>query len=245
MVGVDAKGGESQKSAALENAMRPGVNHVMLQRRAAVELLVLATSTAMFLLLLPSRPLWMNMGLALLALALVGISARETRERFWGSAAGDWRRRQRRSAELVLGLTLPVVVAFGTFAAAGVEPRSVGAMVARLFGPGFFVTFAVFVPWALGQQTLFQFYLLGRLRALLPRASPLVPVVLTGLGYGAVHLPDWEVALLAGAAGILWSFAYQRDRVLLPIAGSHAMLGATYFSWVRGRGLSLALLPAP
>ena len=117
--------------------MRPGVNNVMLQRRAAVELLVLATSTAMFLLLLPSRPLWMNMGLALLALALVGISARETRGRFWGSPAGDWRSRQRRSAELVLGPTLPVVVAFGTFAAAGVEPRSVDAIVARLFGPGF------------------------------------------------------------------------------------------------------------
>jgi hypothetical protein len=100
----------------------------------------------------------MNMGLALLALALVGISARETRGRFWGSPAGDWRSRQRRSAELVLGPTLPVVVAFGTFAAAGVEPRSVDAIVARLFGAGFFVTFAVFVPWALGQQTLFQFY---------------------------------------------------------------------------------------
>jgi hypothetical protein len=121
------------------------------------------------------------MGLALLALALVGISAKETRGRFWGSPAGDWRSRQRRSAELVLGLTLPVVVAFGTFAAAGVEPRSVDAIVARLFGAGFFVTFAVFRPWAVGQQTLFQFYLLGRLRALLPRASPLVPVVLTGL----------------------------------------------------------------
>src|SRR4030095_7701889 len=123
MVGVDAKGGESQKSAALENAMRPGVNHVMLQRRAAVELLVLATSTAM-LLLLPSRPLWMNMGLALLALALVGISARETRERFWGSAAGDWRRRQRRSAELVLGPNLPVVVGFWSVAAAGGVARA-------------------------------------------------------------------------------------------------------------------------
>src|SRR4029434_4960511 len=114
--------------------MRPGVNHVMLQRRAAVELLVLATSTAMFLLLLPSRPLWMNMGLALLALALVGISARETRERFCGSAAGDWRRRQRRSAELVLGLTLPVVVAFGTFAAAGGGARAARARGGRRLG---------------------------------------------------------------------------------------------------------------
>src|SRR4029453_18313408 len=115
--------------------MRPGVNHAMLQRPAATELLVLATSTAMFLLLLPSRPLWMNMGLALLALALVGISAKETRERFWGSPAGVWLSRQRRSAELVLGPTLPVVIAFGTFAAAGVEPRSVDPIVARLFGP--------------------------------------------------------------------------------------------------------------
>src|SRR4030095_14241438 len=111
MVGGDAKGGESQKSAALENAMRPGVNHVMLKRRAAVELLVLATSKAMFLLPLPSRPLWMNMGLALLALALVGISAKETRERFWGSPAGDWRSRQRRSAELVRRPTLPALIA--------------------------------------------------------------------------------------------------------------------------------------
>src|SRR5258708_24797791 len=99
--------------------MQPGVTHVMLQRRAAVELLVLATSTAMFLLLLPSRPLWMNMGLALLALALVGISARETRERFWDSPAGDRRSRPRRSAELVPRLTPPRLIAFGTVAASG------------------------------------------------------------------------------------------------------------------------------
>ena len=39
---------------ASADGMRPGVNHVMLQRRAAVELLVLTTSTAMFLLLQPT-----------------------------------------------------------------------------------------------------------------------------------------------------------------------------------------------
>jgi len=38
---------------------------------------------------------------------------------------------------------------------------------------------------------------------------------------------------------------YQRDRAVLPVALSHAVLGTTYFAWVRGRELSLALLPAP
>jgi membrane protease YdiL (CAAX protease family) len=51
----------------------------------------------------------------------------------------------------------------------------------------------------------------------------------------AVHLPDRELALLTAAAGIVWSWVYQRDRVLMPVALSHALLGTTYFAWVRGR----------
>ncbi len=222
----------------------PDVTRIPLRRRAAIELGVLAGATALFLLLLPNRPLWANVGLALLALALVALSARETRAEFWGPPTADWAWRLRRSSGLVLGLSLPVALAFGAFAAAGVQPRAAGAVLAELFDPGLFATLALFVPWALVQQTLFQFYLLGRLRALLPGALPLIPVVLTGLGYGAVHLPDRELALLTAAAGILWSYAYQRDRVLLPLALSHALLGTTYFAWVRGRALALSLLGA-
>src|SRR5262245_30430795 len=124
-------------------------NHLTLQRRAAIELLVLAASTAIFLLLLPNRPLWLNMALALPALAVVGIAAQETRQRFWSPPAGDWFQRQRRSARLVLVVSLPVMIAFGALAAAGVEPRSPGTLMARLFGPDFFGTLALFGPWAL------------------------------------------------------------------------------------------------
>lgn len=238
--------GRHQLSARTDEA-RPHrvVNRSPLRRQAAVELGTLGASTAPFLILVPDRPLWMDIGLALLALALVGLSARQTHERFWGPLKGGWALRFQRSTRLVLGSSVPVALAFAAYAAAGVEPWSVRAVLGRLFGAGFWGTLGLFVPWALVQQTLFQFYLLGRLRALLSLTSPLVPAVVTGVGYGAVHLPDWELALLTAAAGILWSYAYQRDRVLLPIALSHALLGTTYFAWVRSRELSLALLPAP
>jgi membrane protease YdiL (CAAX protease family) len=221
------------------------MNRSGLRRRAAIELGILGSSTALFFAVMPTRPLEADMALALLALVLVGLSARETRTRFWGPVEPSWSARFRRSSGLVLGLGLPVVLAFGASAALALEQRSAGAVLGRLFGPGFWAVLAPFVPWAVVQQTLFQFYLLGRLRALLPEAAPLVPVVLTGLAYGAVHLPDRELALLTAAAGILWSFSYERDRVLLPVALSHALLGTTYFAWVRGRELPLALLFAP
>jgi membrane protease YdiL (CAAX protease family) len=210
-----------------------------------MELGTLGASTALFLALLPTRPLWSNIALALLALALVGLSAGTTRRCFWDPPEGSWSVRFRRSSALALGWSLPVVLAFGAYAALGIEQRSAGVVLSRLFGPGFWGNLAVFVPWALVQQTLFQFYLLGRVQALLPGAAPLVPVVLTGVAYGAVHLPDRELALLTSVAGTLWCYCYQRDRAVLPVALSHAVLGTTYFAWVRGRELSLALLPAP
>jgi hypothetical protein len=38
-------------------------------------------------------------------------------------------------------------------------------------------------------------------------------------------------------AGVVWSSFYLRDRFLPPIALSHAVLGTTYFYWVRGQDL--------
>lgn len=216
-----------------------------LRRRAAIELGTLGSATTLFLALFPDRPLCNDMALALLALGLVGLSARETRQRFWGPVEESWVVRFCRSSALVLGLGLPVALAFGAHAVMGLHQRSAGAVLSRLFGQGFWGTIAVFVPWALVQQTLFQFYLLGRLLALVPQAAPLIPVVLTGVAYGAVHLPDRELAVLTAAAGIVWSYAYQRDRVLLPVALAHALLGTTYFTWLRGREISLPLLVLP
>lgn len=56
---------------------------------------------------------------------------------------------------------------------------------------------------------------------------------MNGLAYGAVHVPEWDVALVTVAGGVVWSHAFQRDRSVLPIALSHALLGSAYFYWVR------------
>jgi hypothetical protein len=74
-----------------------------------------------------------------------------------------------------------------------------------LLTTGLAASVALYIPWAAVQQTLFQFYLHGRLRALLRSASPLLPCALTGTCYGLVHLPDLRLAALTSGAGIVWS----------------------------------------
>jgi Type II CAAX prenyl endopeptidase Rce1-like len=139
----------------------------------------------------------------------------------WGSGAGV----------VGCGCDLGAGVACSWSALVACEWR---ASIWRLFRPMFFGALVVFLPWALFQQTLFQFYLLGRLRVLLPMASPIMLSLANGVLFGAAHVPEWDQALLTIPAGVAWSYVYCRDRALGPIALSHALLGVTYFYWVRG-----------
>jgi membrane protease YdiL (CAAX protease family) len=66
-----------------------------------------------------------------------------------------------------------------------------------------------------------------------------------GVLFGAVHLPEWDLTLVTVVAGSVWSWYYLRDRYLAPIALSHAVLGTTYFYWVRGRDLVQGWLGTP
>jgi membrane protease YdiL (CAAX protease family) len=43
--------------------------------------------------------------------------------------------------------------------------------------------------------------------------------------------------LLTAIAGTVWSYTYLRDRALVPIAATHAVLGATYYCVFVGRDL--------
>ncbi|MGH7324489.1 MAG: CPBP family intramembrane glutamic endopeptidase [Candidatus Rokuibacteriota bacterium] len=205
-----------------------------IRRRVAVELVALAVLTLGYLVVLPRRPVGLDAGLALFALALVGLTARETRRRIWGPPPGSTRERLRHSATHMLVGTAAVMLLFAV----------VGALAGgcSLLRPTLAVGLVLFVPWALAQQTLFQFYLLGRLRALLPRASPVTLAILNGILYGLVHLPEWDVTLLTMVGGSVWSWYYLRDRCLTPIALSHAALGTVYFSWVRCRDLAVEWL---
>ena len=93
------------------------------------------------------------------------------------------------------------------------------------------------LPWALLQQTLFQFYLLGRLRTVIPTRSPLFAIVLTGISYAMTHLPDLTVALVTSLMGVFWTSMYYRFRMLTPIALSHAVLGTGFCYWIYDRDL--------
>jgi membrane protease YdiL (CAAX protease family) len=209
------------------------------RRRVACELAALALLTPLFLALVPERSIWLNLGLALLAGGLVLGLARDTRERVWTPPVGRAADRFRHSTRHMLYGTLGVCALFA--AAGALIAYDLGgdgdAVLERLARPSMLLALAAFVPWALLQQMLFQFYLLGRLRALLPGAPPAGLAGLNGLLFGAVHLPDWDVALLTIVGGSVWSWYYQRDRCLVPIAISHATLGTAYFYWVRGQDL--------
>ena len=198
-----------------------------------MELATLAIATVVFLAVVPHETVTYVL-LGLLALVGVATQARDIRARFWlapPSAASV--RRWRAWSHMLLVTALPVVC-FLCIA------RHAGRPLLTL---GLGASLALYLPWAAVQQTLFQFYVHGRLRALLPFASPIAASALTAACYGLVHMPDVRLVALTTVAGFVWSHCYQRDRCLAPIAASHALLGATFYGWVQGHGALSALLP--
>lgn len=210
-----------------------------LRRRVATELVVLAALTALFLLLFPRRSLLIDGSLALVALALLAADARFTRRVVWAQfpaavpqGAPRWRR-------CLLALLPPTGVLVFAFLVAGLmlghRQGGWAEAWARVLKPGMVPAMAFYILWALLQQTLFQHYLLGRLRTLLPAPAA---IVLTGTAYGLVHLPDPSLTAITAVAGIFWTWLYNRYRLLTPLAFSHAVLGTSFYYWVYGRDLA-------
>jgi membrane protease YdiL (CAAX protease family) len=209
-----------------------------LRARVALELGALTAASALFLLAVPERPMTVDAGLGVLALAAVALTARDTRDRVWGPPPAPRPERVRRGCrDVALGTATVVVVFAGAaalLASAAGDPRAIPG---RLLQPTLPLALLVFVPWAAVQQTLFQFYLLGRLRALLPGAPPVALAALSGVLFGLVHLPHLDVVAITAIGGAAWSWLYLRDRLLAPLALSHAVLGATHYYWLRGEDL--------
>jgi hypothetical protein len=224
-----------------------------LRLRFAAELGVLSVLTVLFFLLAPKS--WHNSatyaGLALVMFGYIGFTRTVTNERIWGPPESPDFDRVRRCAVSMTLLTLPPVVIFlilgavgrylGVFEAIAHHFGMANYTPAPMFGHSFFIALVLYLPWALLQQTLFQFYLLSRLRGLLPFASPLFLSVLNGVAYGLVHLrtdlASLGVTVVTIIGGIFWSYSYYRDRFVLPIAISHAVLGSTFYYWIYGRDL--------
>lgn len=222
-----------------EQAYPNGMPHppASLRGRIALELLILVCATTIFLMWAPRNNL-LFVGMALIGFALIGFNAAETRDRIWGPPDSPEFDRVRRCFINMTILTLPaVIICF----VGGVIGRQMEwpwlAEAPPMFNLHFLMALLLYLPWALLQQTLFQFYLLGRLRALFPYASPMLLSVFNGIAYGMVHAPQWPVVVVTILGGIFWSYSYHRDRYVLPIAISHAVTGTCFYFWLYGRDL--------
>jgi hypothetical protein len=208
-----------------------------LKRRFLIELLVLGVLTLIFLFVFPQRAVYIDGLLAVLALALIGLNARFTKNSVWAQfpPMSELRTRAKRSYALAGAFTIPVILVFAvTGFALGYREFGWEGAWARVSNWHILVAFLFYLPWALLQQFLFQFYLLGRLLTLLPAS---MAVIATGMAYSFVHLPEVGVALATAPAGIFWTFLYYRDRLLLPLGLSHALLASTFYYWVYGQDL--------
>src|SRR5205823_14590237 len=129
------------------------------------------------------------------------------------------RNRFSQCVKITLWVTAPTVVGFLLVGEIlGYRNGGWTAVTERILNWKILAVFGAYIAWALIQQTLFQFYLLGRLLALFPRAMPLWPVLVTGLGFSLVHLPDIPTTLVTAIAGVVWTLIYCRYRCLLPLA---------------------------
>ncbi|MDA2910332.1 CPBP family glutamic-type intramembrane protease [Nitrospiraceae bacterium AH_259_D15_M11_P09] len=180
--------------------------------------------------------------LALCALGLVGLNARYTREVIWarfprGPSSGGLKQ----CMWATMAITFSVVLVFFIVGIViGYGNGGWKAVVDRVLNWKLLVAICVYLPWALLQQTLFQFYLLGRVRALFPTVHPIGAATLNGVAYALVHLPDLWITMVTAFGGTFWSYMYNQYRLLLPLALSHAVLGSTFYYWAYGRDLAEA-----
>lgn len=216
--------------------------------KVAVELGVIAVLTSVFLVIFPRRNPLVDVALAGFALLCIAVSALYTKRVIWGATpAPVTDNRKRECLSVTLWITVPVALIFLVIGGI-VAYRSGGwpRVRSRILNWRILGAFGWYLPWALMQQTLLQFYLLGRLLALFPKRLLPVPFIITGACFGLVHLPDICTALVTVAAGIVWGLLYYRYRLLLPLAFSHAALGSAFYYGVFGHDLAVewrALLP--
>lgn len=216
------------------------VNVSSLRQKVALELGTLVLLATIFLVFFPRRNPWVDVALAVFALMGIAISAGYTKSVIWAALPPHKAdNRFNDSAKVTLWITGPTALLF--FLIGGIVAyRNAGwpAVVERVFNWKILAVFIPYVGWAFVQQTLFQFYLLGRLLALFPKHQPIWPILITGLSFSLLHLPDVPTALVTAIAGPIWTLIYYRYRCLFPLAVSHAALGTAFYFGICGHDLA-------
>ena len=213
--------------------------------RVILELASIALFAALYLVLLPIRPIYFDAALGLVAVGLIAVDRARSRA-IWAyqpTAQGSARQQSNAATQSVALFTVPVVILFLAIALGTGHARGGWAGAFERAGNWhLLVALVLYFPWALLQQYVFQFFLFGRLLYLLPSA---VAVGITALVFAAVHYPRVPIMAATLIAGTVWALIYRRHRTLLPLAASHALLGATMHYWVLNRDLLAAWLPGP
>ncbi len=210
-----------------------------IRRSVALELAVVAAAALAFVATFRVRPLYVDFALAAAAVGLIALSARRSTALWTTAAPAGAVPRRVRDAWLAsasfTAVALAALAALGAFLGGSATLSSADTPFAeRLANWHVLITIALYFPWALLQQYIFQHYLLARLLQLVP--VPLA-IVLTAGAFSSVHFPRWPVMAVVLVAGAVWSLIYRRWRTLLPLACSHAVLGSALHYWVFGRDL--------
>jgi hypothetical protein len=213
---------------------------MLVRKKVTLELGIIAVLTAIFLFLFPRRSPLVDVALAGFALVCLGLSAGYTNKVVWAASPPPvTENRVKRCLGVTLWVTIPTTALFLSIGMVlGYRDGGWPAVANRVLNWRILAAFGCYLPWALMQQTLFQFYLLGRLLALCPKSQPLPAVIITGLGFSLVHLPDVWTSLVTAVAGVVWTFIYFRYRLLLPLAFSHAALGSGFYYGIFGHDLA-------
>jgi hypothetical protein len=207
-------------------------------RSVILELAAIGAAALVFVATFQVRPPYVDFVLAAAAVALIVLSAARSR-RLWAlarsvdptGARGTWLAALAFTAVALVVLAVTAIIVARATGASALERFSNWHMLAVA---------ALYLPWALLQQYIFQFYWFGRWVQLAP--VPLA-VALTAVAFAAVHFPRWPVMGVTLVAGAAWALIYYRWRSLLPLAVSHALLGTALHYWVFGNDLLERWLP--
>jgi hypothetical protein len=207
-------------------------------RSVILELAAIGAAAAVFVATFQVRPPYVDFALAAAAVALIVVSTARSR-RLWALARSVDPTGTRGAWRAALAFTAVALVVLG--AAAAITARAADTPLGARFGNWhMLVAAALYFPWALLQQYIFQFYWFGRWLRLVPVP---VAVALTALAFAAVHFPRWPVMAVTLVAGAAWALIYLRWRSLIPLAVSHALLGTALHYWVFGNDLLARWLP--
>ena len=207
-------------------------------RSVILELAAIGAAALVFVATFQVRPPYLDFVLAAAAVALIVLSAARSR-RLWALARSVDPTGARGAWIAALAFTAVALVVLAVTAV--IVARAAGTPALERFGNWHMLAAAaLYFPWALLQQYIFQFYWFGRWLQLVP--VPLA-VALTAVAFAAVHFPRWPVMAVTLVAGTAWALIYYRWRSLVPLAVSHALLGTALHYWVFGNDLLERWLP--